>query len=74
MQEGGPKEAQKVLQSFQGLVQAQLAKLQTDFQAGKSFPALPAIQDLKAFQVPHTRPACAGVMADDCMTPRMARF
>jgi hypothetical protein len=50
-QEGGPEQAQKVLQSFQSLVQAQLAKMEKDFKAGGSFPDLPVIQDIKAFQV-----------------------
>ncbi|KAK9902638.1 hypothetical protein WJX75_001045 [Coccomyxa subellipsoidea] len=48
--EGGAQQAQKQLQSFQSLVQAQLTKLQTDLHAGKAFPDLPAIQDLRAFQ------------------------
>jgi hypothetical protein len=48
--EGGPEQAQKVLQSFQSLVQAQLAKMEKDFKAGGSFPDLPVIQDIKAFQ------------------------
>ena len=48
-----------MLSSFQSLVQAQLNKMQADFQAGKPFPQLPAIQDLKAFQVcAHTSPDC----------------
>ena len=54
LQEGGPQEAQKVLQSFQSLVQAQLTKMEKDFKAGGSFPDLPIIQDLKAFQVNFT--------------------
>ncbi|EIE19985.1 hypothetical protein COCSUDRAFT_67658 [Coccomyxa subellipsoidea C-169] len=48
--EGGASAAAKQLQSFQTMVQTQLQKLQTDFAAGKPFPDLPVIRDLRAFQ------------------------
>lgn len=51
LQEGGVAGAQKVLQSFQDLVLGHLKTMKADFEAGKPFPQMPIIKDLKAFQV-----------------------
>ncbi len=49
-QEGSHDNAKSAVSSFQSLVSNQLAKMEKDFQAGKPFPDLPAIRDVKAFK------------------------
>ncbi|CAL5222911.1 g5342 [Coccomyxa viridis] len=48
--EGSHDNAKSAVSSFQSLVSNQLAKMEKDFQAGKPFPDLPAIRDVKAFK------------------------